>query len=143
MPEEAWTRTGVEQFSDRRAFNILKFAAMHSRTDERGGDRMPELTLDSMKEKRIYTTEGLSVGTVQRFELDTVLWKVRSIVVEVDDVAMEPLGLKKSLMRKNEIMIGKELVKSVGDVINLNVSLEILKKQLSLPTSKKKVVSTD
>jgi len=31
----------------------------------------------------------------------------------------------------------------VGDVINLNVSLEILKNQLSLPTSKKKVMSTD
>ena len=61
---------------------------------------MPELTLSSMKQKRIYTTDGLSVGEVKRFELDTVLWKVRSLVVEVDDVAMEPLGLKKSLMRK-------------------------------------------
>ncbi|NIT78800.1 MAG: hypothetical protein GWO44_18385 [Thermoplasmata archaeon] len=96
-----------------------------------------------MKQKRIYTTDGLSVGEVKRFELDTVLWKVRSLVVEVDDVAMEPLGLKKSLMRKNEIMVGKELVKNVGDVITLNVSLEILKNQLSLPTSKKKVISTE
>lgn len=104
---------------------------------------MPEFTLSSMKEKRIYTTDGLSVGEVKRFELDTVLWKVRSLVVEVDDLAMEPLGLKKSLMRKNEIMVGKELVKNVGDVITLNVSLEILKNQLSLPTSKKKVISTD
>ena len=103
---------------------------------------MPEFTLASMKDKRIYTTEGLSVGTVKRFELDTILWKVRSIVVDVDDVALEPLGLKKSLMRPNEIMVGKELVKSVGDVINLNVSIEILKNQLSLPTSKKKVIST-
>ena len=104
---------------------------------------MPEFTLDSMKDKRIYTTEGLSVGTVKRFELDTVLWKVRSLVVDVDDMAMEPLGLKKSLMRPSEILVGKELVKSVGDVINLNVSLEILRNQLSLPTSKKKVMSTD
>ncbi|NIP36278.1 MAG: hypothetical protein GWN18_15135 [Thermoplasmata archaeon] len=104
---------------------------------------MPEITLSSMKQKRIYTTDGLSVGEVKRFELDTVLWKVRSLVVEVDDVAMEPLGLKKSLMRKNEIMVGKELVKNVGDVITLNVSLEILKNQLSLPTSKKKVISTE
>ncbi len=104
---------------------------------------MTEHTLESMKDKRIYTTEGLSVGTVKRFELDTTLWKVRSIVVEVDEMAMQPLGLKKSLLRKNEIMVGKELVKSVGDVINLNVSLEILKNQLSLPTSKKKVISTD
>ena len=104
---------------------------------------MPEITLSSMKQKRIYTTDGLSVGEVKRFELDTVLWKVRSLVVEVDDVAMEPLGLKKSLMRKNEIMVGKELVKNVGDVITLNVSLEILKNQLCLPTSKKKVISTE
>ena len=104
---------------------------------------MPEFTLSSMKDKRLYTTDGLSVGAVKRFELDTVLWKVRSLVVEVDDVAMEPLGLKKSLMRKNEIMVGKELVKNVGDVITLNVSLEILKNQLSLPTSKKKVISTE
>lgn len=104
---------------------------------------MPEHTLSSMKDKRMYTTDGLSVGEVKRFELDTVLWKVRSLVVEVDDVAMDPLGLKKSLMRRNEIMVGKELVKNVGDVITLNVSLEILKNQLSLPTSKKKVISTD
>jgi sporulation protein YlmC with PRC-barrel domain len=104
---------------------------------------MPEFSLSSLKDKRIYTNEGLSVGIVKRFELDTVLWKVRSIVVNVDDTAMGALGLKKSIMRSNEILVGKELVKSVGDVINLNVSLEILKNQLSLPTSKKKVMSND
>jgi sporulation protein YlmC with PRC-barrel domain len=96
-----------------------------------------------MRAKKMYTTDGLVVGTVTAFELDTILWKVRSLVVEVDDGAMEPLALKKTLMRKSEIQVGKELVKRVGDVITLNVSIEILKNQLSLPTSKKKVVSTD
>jgi sporulation protein YlmC with PRC-barrel domain len=104
---------------------------------------MTEQSLISMRDKKMYTTDGLTVGTVTAFELDTILWKVRSLVVEVDDHAMEPLGLKKTLMRKTEIQVGKELVKRVGDVITLNVSVEILKNQLSLPTSKKKVVSTD
>jgi sporulation protein YlmC with PRC-barrel domain len=104
---------------------------------------MTEQSLTGMTEKKMYTTDGLTVGTVKSFELDTILWKVRSMVVEVDDSAMEPLGLKKTLMRRTEIQVGKELVKRVGDVITLNVSVEILKNQLSLPTSKKKVVSTD
>jgi sporulation protein YlmC with PRC-barrel domain len=104
---------------------------------------MTEHSLTSMRDMKMYTTDGLTVGTVRAFELDTILWKVRSLVVEVDDGAMEPLGLKKTLMRKSEIQVGKELVKRVGDVVTLNVSTEILKNQLSLPTSKKKVVSTD
>jgi sporulation protein YlmC with PRC-barrel domain len=104
---------------------------------------MTEHSLTSIRERKMYTTDGLTVGTVKAFELDTILWKVRSLVVEVDDGAMEPLGLKKTLMRKSEIQVGKELVKRVGDVVTLNVSTEILKNQLSLPTSKKKVVSND
>ena len=104
---------------------------------------MPEYSLSSLKGKMIFTSEGLSIGKVVRFELDPVLWKVRSIVAEVGDTAMEPLGLKKSIMRHNEIMIGKELVKSVGDVINLNVTIVMLKMQLAQPTSKKQVISGD
>ncbi len=104
---------------------------------------MPEYSLSSLKGKTIFTSEGLSIGKVLRFELDPVLWKVRSIVAEVGDTAMEPLGLKKSIMRRNEIMIGKELVKSVGDVINLNVTIVMLKMQLAQPTSKKQVISNE
>ena len=102
---------------------------------------MPENSLSSLKGKMIFTSEGLSIGKVMRFELDPVLWKVRSIVAEVGDTATEPLGLKKSIMRRNEIMIGKELVKSVGDVITLNVTIVMLKMQLAQPTSKKQVIS--
>ena len=104
---------------------------------------MTEIRLSGLKKKTIYTSDGISVGTVVRFELDTVLWKVRSIVVDVADNAMEPLGLKKSLLRPNEILVGKELVNKTGDVINLNVTLMMLKEQLSQPTSKKKVLSED
>ncbi len=104
---------------------------------------MPEHSLSSLKGKTIFTSEGLSIGKVSRFELDPVLWKVRSIVAEVGDTAMEPLGLKKSIMRRNEIMIGKELVKSVGDVITLNVTIVMLKMQLAQPTSKKQVISNE
>ena len=52
---------------------------------------MPELSLSSMKGKKIFTSEGLSVGEVVRFELDPSIWKVRSIVAEVVDTAMEAL----------------------------------------------------
>ena len=104
---------------------------------------MSELTLDSMKGKQILTTDAKTVGKVERFELDTVLWKVRSIVCQVTDPAMEVLALKKSILRANEILIGKELVKSVGDVVNLNVTMEMLRMQLAGPTSKKQVVSDD
>ena len=104
---------------------------------------MVEYTLNELKAKEIYTTDGKTVGKVVRFELDTTLWKVRSIVAEVTDPAMEALALKRTIMRPNEILIGKELVKSVGDVLNLNVSMEMLKMQLTTPTSKKQVVSDE
>jgi hypothetical protein len=61
----------------------------------------------------------------------------------VDDTAMHALALKKTFMRPNEILIGKELVKNVKDVINLNVSMDMLKMQLTQPTSKKQVISRD
>ena len=104
---------------------------------------MSELTVDELKGKKIYTTDGKTVGEVARFEIDPVLWKVRSVVAEVTDQAMDFLELKKSLMRPNEILIGKELVKSVGDVINLNVTMPVLKMQLGPPTSKKQVIAKD
>lgn len=104
---------------------------------------MPEVSLSEMKGKDMYTSDGLAVGKVVRFELDTVLWKVRSIVVEVSDTAMEVLEVKKSLMRPAEILVGKELVKKVGDVINLTVSMSVLKNQLAGPTSKKQVIAED
>ena len=104
---------------------------------------MPEFSLQELRGKTIFTSDGLSVGTVVRFEIDSVLWKVRSIVANVADNAMEPLGLKKSIMRANEILVGKELVKSVGDVVNLNVTMQMLRQQLSQPTSKKKVISEE
>ena len=43
---------------------------------------MPENSLSSLKGKTIFTSEGLSIGKVVRFELDPVLWKVRSIVAD-------------------------------------------------------------
>ena len=104
---------------------------------------LPEISLSSMKGKKIFTSEGLSVGEVVRFELDPSIWKVRSIVAEVVDTAMEALELKKALMRPTEILIGKELVKSVGDVVTLNVTIQMLRSQLSTPTSKKQVLSDD
>ena len=104
---------------------------------------MTEVSLSELKGKEIYTTDGLEVGTVLRFELDTVLWKVRSLVVNVSDTAMEVLEVKKSIMRPSEILIGKELIKRVGDVINLNVSMSVLKSQLAGPTSKRKVIADD
>jgi hypothetical protein len=54
---------------------------------------------------------------------------------------MVSLELKKSVFTSNEILIGHDLVKSVGDVLNLNVSMELLKGQLASPTSKKQVLS--
>ncbi len=104
---------------------------------------MTEYTNDELRGKKIFTTDGKTVGEIVRFEIDPVLWKVRSLVVEVTDAAMEYLELKKSLMRRNEILVGKELIKSVGDVVNLNVTLPVLKMQLATPTSKKQVIAGD
>jgi sporulation protein YlmC with PRC-barrel domain len=102
---------------------------------------MGEFKLVDIKGKRVFTTDGLTVGQVVRFELDPVQWKVRSLVVKVTDTAVTALELKKSLMTSNEILVGKDIVKSVGDVLNLNVSMDMLKAQLGAPTSKKTVVS--
>jgi len=102
---------------------------------------MAEFRLVDIKGKRVFTTDGLTVGQVVRFELDPVQWKVRSLVVKVTDTAVTSLELKKSLITSNEILVGKDIIKSVGDVLNLNVSMDMLKAQLAAPTSKKTVVS--
>ena len=102
---------------------------------------MSEISLDSLRDRRLFTTDGRNVGNVVAFEIDPVLWKVRSIVAEVSDTAHDDLDLKKSIIRSNQINIGRELVKSVGDVVNLNVTLDVLKMQLAGPTSKRHVKS--
>jgi sporulation protein YlmC with PRC-barrel domain len=100
-----------------------------------------EFKLKDVKGKRVFTTDGLTVGQVSRFELDLAQWRVRSLVVKVTDTAVAHLGLKKSLIASNEILIGRDSVKSVGDVLNLNVSTEMLHSQLAMPTSKKTITS--
>jgi len=102
---------------------------------------MAEFNLSEVRGKRMFTTDGMAVGTVVRFEIDPTLWRVRSLVVKVNDTAMQLLELKKSLLTANEILVGHDIVKSVGDVVNLGVSLEMLKGQLAAPTSKKQVIS--
>ena len=102
---------------------------------------MAEFKLSTIKGKRIFTTDGLTVGEVVRFEIDPVQWKVRSLVVKVTDTAGASLDLKKAFIASNEILIGKDIIKSVGDVLNLNVSMDMLRAQLSAPTSKKTVTS--
>ena len=86
--------------------------------------------LDGMK---VYTSDAGLVGEVSGADLNIKEWCVTHLHIELAENAVTKLGHKKPLIGHITINLPIEYVKTVGDVVNLDRTLQELRK---IPSSK-------
>jgi len=89
-------------------------------------------SLLSMVHAKVVTRDNISVGTVQDVMIDTLDWKVTSIIVRLEREAMDAMGLKKWLLSKINVEIGTRLILSTTDMIHLNEQMEGVKNNMTI-----------
>jgi hypothetical protein len=87
-------------------------------------------TLSFMEDKKVSSSEGLTLGVVQNINIDLSLWSVPSVSVRLDKGAYDMLGLKKGLLSKTVIVIHTEYIQAASDVITLNQNITDLRNEI-------------
>ena len=95
---------------------------------EQDTDNFP--TLSFLEDKKVSSSEGLTLGTIQSVNIDVSLWSVPSISVRLDKGAYEMLGLKKGLLSKTVIVIHTEYIQTASDVVTLNQNISDLRNEI-------------
>lgn len=75
----------------------------------------------------VVTSDAAKLGKVDGTELDTDLWKVTHIRIDLADDSIRELGLKKPFMGGIRICLPVSHVGKVGDVVTLKPSLAEVK----------------
>jgi sporulation protein YlmC with PRC-barrel domain len=91
--------------------------------------RRDEMTLElsSSERKDVISHDGRKIGVLVGVNIDTKIWTVHAIVVEVNKDIVEELQVKKSMLKLPRINLKTDLVGVVGDIVHLNVDLKNLK----------------
>jgi sporulation protein YlmC with PRC-barrel domain len=89
-------------------------------------------SLMSMVQAKVVTRDSISVGTVQDVMIDTLDWKVTSIIVRLDRNAIDAMGMKKWLFSKINVEIKTNLIISTTDMIHLNEQMEGVKDNMTI-----------
>jgi hypothetical protein len=95
---------------------------------EQDTDNFP--TLSFMEDKKVSSSEGLTLGVIQNVNIDISLWNVPSISVRLDKAAYDMLGLKKGLLAKTVIVIHTEYIQTASDVVTLNQNITDLRNEI-------------
>ena len=95
---------------------------------EQDTDNFP--TLSFMEDKKVSSSEGITLGVIQSVNIDVSLWNVPSVSVRLDKSAYEALGLKKGLLSKTVIVIHTEYIQTASDVVTLNQNIGDLRNEI-------------
>lgn len=80
--------------------------------------------------KKVFSSGGLFVGTVEKAIIDTISWSLLTFEIKLDKNACEPLGVKKGLFAKKVSGIEAVNIQVVTDSIVLNIDDETIKSQI-------------
>lgn len=75
----------------------------------------------------VITSDATTIGKVDGTELDADSWKVTHIRVDITDDSARLLNLKKPFMGGIRISLPVSRILKVGDVVNLNSTLSVIK----------------
>ncbi|MFA6679732.1 MAG: hypothetical protein WCR96_04495 [Candidatus Methanomethylophilaceae archaeon] len=81
--------------------------------------------------KKIVTSDGILLGSVDEVLFDSDRWSVISLKVKLDKVACPLLGLKKGLFAKMAYGLLVRHIVSVSENVNLYLTMEELKDELA------------
>jgi len=86
--------------------------------------------LEGMK---VFSSDAALVGEVEGADVDTKKWSLTHLHIELADDAVTKMGHKKPFLGSITINLPTDYIKTVGDVINLDRTLQEIKK---IPSSK-------
>ena len=84
---------------------------------------------DQIFGKTVVGAAGNYIGEVNNIEIDASTWHVVNLVIKLSDKATKEFGLKKTL-KSPTIKIPTSLIKNIGVIIKLDLSLEDLNNYL-------------
>jgi sporulation protein YlmC with PRC-barrel domain len=97
------------------------------------------INIDEVLGKTVIGSAGNYIGEVNNVDIEPNTWHIIHLQIKLSDKAAKELGLKKPLKSSN-ILIPTSLVKTLGVIITLNLSLMDLKKTYeSMSTKTEKV----
>jgi sporulation protein YlmC with PRC-barrel domain len=88
------------------------------------------INIDEVLGKTVIGSAGNYIGEVNNIDIEPNTWHITHLHIKLSDKAAKELGLKKPLKSTN-IRIQTELVKTLGVIITLNLSLIDLKNTLN------------
>ncbi|MGA2385731.1 MAG: hypothetical protein ABSG33_04275 [Candidatus Bathyarchaeia archaeon] len=80
-----------------------------------------------LKAKKVVGTEGYILGEINDLHFDFDAWQATAFYVILSDEAAAELDMKKQFLRKIMVCLPTELIKAVGDVIELKEPIRNLK----------------
>ena len=81
--------------------------------------------IDGMK---IFSSDAFIVGEISGAEIHTKEWEITHLYIELSDEASTKLGYKKPFIGHITLCIPVSYIKTVGDVLTLNRTLQELAK---------------
>jgi sporulation protein YlmC with PRC-barrel domain len=80
-----------------------------------------------LKNKKVVGTEGYILGEINDLHIDFDTWQATAFYVVLSDEAAAELNLKKPFLRKIMVCLPTELIKAIGDVIELREPIRNIK----------------
>jgi sporulation protein YlmC with PRC-barrel domain len=88
-----------------------------------------QLELSVRERKHVISSEGKKVGDLVGVILETRVWTVTGVKVEVDKEMAAYLGIKKKMLKAPLVTITTDRISGIEDVVQLKYDLESLKAQ--------------
>ncbi|MCK5798680.1 MAG: PRC-barrel domain-containing protein, partial [Deltaproteobacteria bacterium] len=85
-----------------------------------------EIDFSDLSGKKVLSQDGMEVGEVASFNLDTDRWDVLSLVIKVDRDVLDTLNLRRPLLGTQKIIVDISEVSGVGTSIVLKSRIDDL-----------------
>ncbi len=85
-----------------------------------------EIDFSDLSGKKVLSQDGMEVGEVASFNLDTERWDVLSLVIKVDRDVLDTLNLRRPLIGTQKIIVDISEVSGVGTSIVLKSRIDDL-----------------
>jgi len=89
-------------------------------------------SLSSLVSSKVVTRDNALVGTITTIMIDTVEWKVLSIVVRLDKSAIDAMKMKKGLFSKINVEISVDQILSSAEMVHLKEQMDGVRNNMTV-----------
>lgn len=74
--------------------------------------------------KQVITTDGKVLGEIEGSEVDSETWQMTHFYVSLSGEATKEFGFRKPILGSVNVCLPVSIIKSIGEVISLNKSMQ-------------------